>query len=240
MADQSTIERLDRMQREINEWKSSVARRKATSTILTVVFVLFMAGYLTFAYSRVATVQANEVVLMMEERLDKYINFSEPELTVEIAKLAPGITETAAQSVLQLPGLMEQKAHSHIKSELDTGLPELEKALEENFHKALLDAREKAIAQGKKVDDPAVTKEIVNDMTDVVTAEMGKTLDTFCADYTKQSADMINYIDMLAQNEKLDARAAMHRELLIHFFALVQKYEIEGTPDLIKGVKSQI
>jgi hypothetical protein len=216
------------IQKEVSAWKASATRRRAIGSILLTLLVFATAAYLGFAYLRFSEVRPAEVIALAEEQLQPVIGVPESELTQQFVNAAPNVVGKLEASVVEMPAMIERRFYEHLNTELDTQLPEVEQQLAINFKEALKIARDHAVAAGKNPDDPKHVEDLMKEIAVLLRQEMQKTIEKFHADYTAQVSDLSNYMTLLAEGENLDQRQLLQRDVLIHFFALIENYQAMG------------
>lgn len=231
---ESQAEQLRNLKREAEQWNRGAGRRWVIGTILMVAMVLFTAGYLWFAHDKISQVEPQHVVLMIEEQLRPVvIDVPQEQITDQFRALAPTVGEKVEEALRQAPEAAEQQIQAHLDRQLDQFVQEFEQTLALTFKATLLAARDRAVAEGRSLDDPAEAEALMAEMAQVLSEEMRKAVDEFYLDYSTKARGFIDYMDRLANKEGLTEQEKLHRDMLLTLFALVQKYHNEGAPPLM-------
>lgn len=232
----TAAQRLQQIQNEVAQWNASAKRRRTIGTIVLIILVVGTAAYLGFAYARFSDVRPAEVIALAEDQLQPVLNVSEEDLSKQFQSAAPSVIAKVESSVLEMPAMIERRFYEHLDTQMDAQLPELEQQLSANFKESLKTAREHAIASGRNVDDPKKVQALMSEIAVLLRQEMQKVVENFHNDYASQASDLTHYLTLLAEGQNLDQRQQIQRDVLIHFFALMDKYQqADGTPALAPG-----
>lgn len=227
---QQNTERLRQLRQSADEWNRTTGRRWLFSAAGMVVMVLFTGAYLYWAQAKVAEVTPRDVVAIAEQQLRPVLEMPEAQLAQQFREAAPSVIAKAEQALRSLPEMAEMQAEAQIMRGVEEALPRLEQELSVAFDTALYAARDRVIEQGGSVDDPQQVKAMMAQIAIHLRREMQAAVDMFYRDYVAKSSELVDYLEDLGQNRGLDERGKLHRQMLVAFFKLMQKYQLQGTP----------
>jgi exonuclease VII large subunit len=190
--------------------------------VLTVVSLGLMGFWLKYAHDEFVgkygtpEFAMDQLVVTASTQLKEYT----PELKKQVLDYAPTALDYAEQRLQEIPDRFADDLMSRTKQELDTLTPKLEEELYKSLKTALADAR----AQRKpNVSDETYIKQTVDALANTYEGESIKLIDDLRGKYTKGGADVLAYLEFLADNKGLDHKQSLQRQALTTFLTIASR-----------------
>lgn len=164
---------------------------------------------------------ANYAVAEVQKVVPTYV----PELRQRLIEHAPALLDRAEARLNQIPDEFADSLIKQTGDELEKLMPQVETELHKSLSLALSKARD---ARGPGVSDEAHIKAIIDDLGDTYAAESIKLIDDLRARYTKRGADVLAYLDYLAENKGLDRKESLQRQALVTFLTIASRAKSTG------------
>ena len=209
----------------LRETVEAAGKRKTITLVAMILFCLILAGYLGFAYWKIAEVDADFVVSVAESQADPYLSQSAASWAQQLETQAPTVIDQAAEAALAMPATFTQRVVSYAESRVDQELPRIKETFNKSLDEMLseIDAviREK-YPDGKIPDAEAeqVLSDVAQQFGESLTAEFDKIYDR----YAQVSAEMITALDELSSEDATKTQQ-LHRRLLESFLAVIQRVQ---------------
>ncbi|MCC6581461.1 MAG: hypothetical protein IT440_13575 [Phycisphaeraceae bacterium] len=237
-------ERVQALHQRIDEVVGAARRRKNTALILMLFVIVAMACYLTFAYRELSQYNASEAAMMLESQARTVLAEQTPELVKMLKEYAPEAADQAEAMLMGVPEMVDREARNLITRAMAEMLPNVEAELTKQMI-ASVDAIKTEVGDDAGKTDPAKVQKLLND----IAQQLAKNIETHIVVrlhevYQHNAEDLLDYLNKLGEGKQLDDREKIHRELIIQFLALIEKYEeiskatgdISGVPDNVKQV----
>lgn len=211
---------------QLRDAVASAKKRRTLTLVAMIVFCLILAGYLGFAYSQIAKVDAATVMALAETQADPYLNQSAASWSEQLKDRAPGVVDQAGEAALSMPAMFTERVVSYAESKAEAEMPALEKQFNELITR-LLDEAEAAIKSeypDGQIDEQRA-EAFLTRVADQFGASLDGEIDKLYLRYAEVSDELINALDELAHGEDLTKTQQLHRELLESFLTLIQRVQ---------------
>ena len=222
------------LHQKLDETLQHARKRKNVVAIVMVVVVVAMVIYLSVAYSQIAKFDSEVVVNAAAHEFQQYMAQSEPVLAQRLTDEAPNVIQWAEGRVFEAPEALASQIEAMARQKVKALTPELEEELYETLKHAILEARDRV---GKAEGEPVSSEEFGAILDDVALAfgeQVERFIDTVYGRFSPKIQEFTEYLEVLAKADQttLDRRQQQHRDLLITFLALMEKWQKEkGGPE---------
>jgi len=214
--------RLNSLRSELDTQIVAVQKRARLMTIVFALLFLFMCGYLTVAYNRIAAVDAKLVLSIVEKEAMAAVDDALSKQVAELKTSAPQHIKMVEDQLLQAPAQGSKFLQTVVVEKIAENLPKLESELNDKIGAAIVLAKLKAQEQGLDLKKPEDFKKFLDIVTANAFGEMTKVVDKVYGEYQNIAGRAGDYLDYLAVGEKLDKRQTLQRQLFISFLMLHQ------------------
>lgn len=226
----AAAQKLSSLKAELETTLARLRRRRNTMFVALLAVTVFMVSYLSFVYGRLAQVDAPTVVELAARQIEPSLNGASTTLSETLKSEAPTLIHKLEVSLLALPEQLAQEGRTQLNQTIRESFPTIEEELYRTLSDLIASTKAKAIENGINPDDPAAFDQIVQTIAPTIHEEARKTVDEFYRKYTASAADLIGYLQQLADNRNLDQRQQYHRQIVSLTLALMAKHADTSAP----------
>jgi hypothetical protein len=210
--------------------RSSKVRNLFTA-VIAVVSVFLIAYWLMYAHRRFTSeVNPDLVASLGQKYLDEYLPQAAVQLQTSMKSNAPAVVAEGEKRLKALPVRLDDQFRSQAKQAIEARMPEVQERLYQSMKAGLADAT----AQVKKSpgeDDAARFRNLAESLAVLYRTEALKFADDTYTQYTKGAGDIVNGLNMLAEDKNLTPQQKTQRNLVRDFLILAHEEEPRKMPE---------
>jgi hypothetical protein len=203
---------------------SSVVRssriRNFFTLVIAVVSVLLIGYWLAYAHTRFTSEVNPELVAALGQNyVEQYLPSAADELEKSMKDKAPQVIQDGADRLTALPVRLDDQFKANARKVIEDKMPEVQERLYQSLKAGLADAT----AQVKKSpgeDDAARFRNLADALAAIYRTEALKFTDETYTQYSKGAGDVVNGLEMLAEDKNLNAQQKTQRNLVRDFLIL--------------------
>ena len=224
--------RLEALQAQLDRAVRAARARNAIVLILGVIVLGLLGFYLWYANREFTGWDADRVADYGQSQLVESMPAAATELKRSLREQAPQVIANGEQRLRELPDQFAAKLRRDLGKQLTERAPAAEEQLYEALKAGLAEA-DKHVAEvgGATMDDEAKFKALLDTLAVVYGTETAKFADRLHGSYKDGSADVIGYLDMLAEGKNLDEQQQSQRTMIRNFLVLAREYHETSTAD---------
>jgi hypothetical protein len=218
----SIAARLDALDASVASVLKSSRIRNFFTLVIAVVSVLLIGYWLAYAHLRITNELNPDLVANVGQAyLENYIPSASANLESTLKANAPAAIDEGERRLRAIPARLDDQFRAKARQAIDAKMPEVQERLYQSMKGGLVDAT----AQVKKTpgdDDAARFRNLADALAVLYRGEAMKFTDEVYASYTKASGDIINGLNMLAEDKNLTAQQKTQRNLVRDFLILAK------------------
>jgi hypothetical protein len=227
----TTQESLNRLTANVKEMTAKNHRRMTRLIVLQLILLVFVVGYLSWAHSRIAQVDADVIVAKLQEQVTKNLPELSNQLADRLNAYAPELLNKLQQKVVEIIPSLSKK----LQVEIDGSLKEITNktiAQMANLNewikqeKANIDIKEKQLLDKDKI--AILMKDVRTKAKDVVV----QSANAIKGDYSKRLMDINSQLEHLTMNDNLLKDDEVMQKRVIEIWVKLIKMNTGG--DLFK------
>jgi len=215
--------------------KATQSRNRSLLT-LSVLMIVFLCGYLGYAYYRFGgEVTPDLVASNVQSGFEQYLPQAKEQLESNLISGAPRFVGDAFEQAKALPAQFADSLNSEAGKRIDDAMPSVENDLVASLRTGIQNGSKSA-----KGTDEERFKTTLSVLSQTYGDETLKFVDRVHTDYTNQATSFTDYINKLATSPNLDKRDELHRDMLKTMFALIKYHANNSAPgDHLKTTLTQ-
>ena len=214
--------RLDALDASVASVLKSSRIRNFFTAVIAVVSVLLIGYWLAYAHLRITNeLNADLVANVGQAYLENYIPSASANLESTLKANAPAMVDEGERRLRALPVRLDDQFRSQARQAIEAKMPDIQERLYQSMKSGLTEAT----AQVKKTpgdDDAARFRNLADALAVLYRGEAMKFTDETYASYTKSSGDIINGLNMLAEDKNLTPQQKTQRNLVRDFLILAR------------------
>lgn len=143
-----------------------------------------------------------------------------PQLKEKAIEAAPKLMDLAEERLNKLPDMLADQLVEQSKTELDKVMPKVEEELLKSL-KTALDNSKSARKPGES--DEAFLKGTIEALGTTYETESIKLVDSIQTRYATTGADLLGYLEFLADNKGLTRKQSLQRQALVNYLTLAAR-----------------
>ncbi len=210
-----------------------IRRRQQAFAALSILTVIFLIGYLGYAYHRFGgDVTPDLVAAQLQLGFQNAMPDTKRQLEQNLKDNAPKVVTAAFDQLNALPEKYTTELQAEASKRLDAAMPAVGDKIYQSMRDALQQStKATAAAGGQNADDETRLRNTLKSVSDVYAAETMKFIDTQHATYASDALQFTDYLEHLATAQHLDHRDQLHRDMFRTIFALVRaRADASATP----------
>ncbi len=216
-ADLSSLQaKIGSLEATAQETVTRLRKRSTINMVIMAVVLVATAIYLAVAYSRFSTIDPELAAGFARGKIEESLPEVSQQLRKELKANAPGVIAMGEARLRQLPAIATQEIRTQTEAALDKHLPEIE----EQVSAQLKNEIRKGLSANKKETNPEKRFQLILAEIEKVTAQH---IDQSHQKYLDQSREVMDYLELLAENKNLTPRQQLQREMLRSFFELMHQ-----------------
>ena len=160
-------------------------------------------------------------------KLQPYVDEAPEKLGAQLKDYAPKAFKYAEDQALQAPTIGAAYVRDALMAKTTEILDEAEPKITKAISDAISQVKESSNRAGFDGKDPAQVDKLVEQLVHQVGTDAQKTMDKVYSDYSQEADQLLKHLDQLADGNHLDALEEHHRQIIISFLALAQKWKTE-------------
>lgn len=226
--DQAALDqRLQALRAELQDSLRKANSRMFTMRVVLVALILITTGYLFFVFNTLSKLDAETVTGLAYLKVQPYLDQSPQMLRDELRRRGPVWIGLAEKTLIDAPEMggkyLRGKFNDLVTEAFDKAQPQVDETIRESI-KALKTSSEKA---GYNLNDKADVDRLVNDAVAQFGKHAGETVEKFRLEFNQKSEFILNGLNDLAEAKDLTPLQERHRDILISFLALTEKWKTE-------------
>jgi hypothetical protein len=222
--------RLAELKAELERQRRSLSVKQTTFTIIIVLLVVIVAGYLTVVNRMIsAELNADSLVQLA-------VNQAEPQIREQIGTLAVQAKENRhmligqASSFLknQAPDMVFDMAMTSLQAIYAQQLADAEKQINDVIDAGVITAKETLKTRGVDLSNPEEFDKSAEQVAEIFAAESEARINDFYKKYSERSESFVAILDRLGEGKDLNAREAHYRELITSILAMLKRWSDES------------
>lgn len=226
--DQAALDqRLQALRSELDSTLKNARARLWTMRLVLAVLVLLTTGYLFYIYQELGKFDAQTVTDLAYMQIDPYIQQSPELVREELRRRAPEIIGWGEKAVLDAPAVgaayLRQVFNEAVRDAFSKAQPQVEQAIRES----LVAIKAGADKAGYNLNDKADVDRMVADAAAEFARHAGESVEQFKTEFNHKSEFILAGMTELAENKDLTPLQERHREVLLAFMALAERWKTE-------------
>lgn len=214
-ADLSSLNaKIQALEAAVQDTVKRVRRRNMINMAIMAVLLVATAIYLGVAYTQFSTINPDLAATYARAQIEERLPDVSLQVRQELKSAAPSIIAMGEAHLRQIPSIATREVRDQALAAIDQHLP----AIEEQVSKTVRDEIRKSLNAHKKETNPEKRFQLILNDLEKVTAQH---IEAAHLRYLDQSKEIIDYLELLAENKNLDTRQQLQREMLRNFFVLV-------------------
>ena len=218
----SVAARLDALDASVASVLKSSRIRNFFTAVIAVVSVMLIGYWLAYAHLRITNELNPDLVANVGQAyLENYIPSASAHLESTLKANAPAVVDEGERRLRALPARLDDQFQTQARKAIDAKMPEIQERLYQSMKAGLAEAS----AQVKKSpgeDDAAKFRNLADALAVLYRGEALKFTDETYASYTKTSGDVVNGLNMLAEDKNLTPEQKTQRNLVRDFLILAK------------------
>jgi hypothetical protein len=211
----TTAARLDALERRLNAIMLSSQRRNTSTIILGALSVVLIGYWLYYAHHRFA----NEVTPQLAAKvgqavIEDYLPTASAQLQTSLEANAPHVIDEGETQLHSVPERLDDAFRTQVRSTLDQEMPQVEDRLYVSMKSGLAQAQEESEKTNLGKSDEERFRGMLAALAVIYGAETAGFVDQVHADYVKNSGDIINGLNLLAEGKNLTSQQQSQRNLI--------------------------
>lgn len=215
--------RLQSLRDELRQTLTQTRSRRRRLSFLLILLVLVIAGYWTYIYMRVTTIDANLVSDLAYIKTLEYVKQQQPAVSKALRDRAPEVFDYAETQILQSPAmlapLLQKAALEKTQLVLDNAEPRITQVIDDG----IAHAKASMNTVGIDAKDPKQVDKFINELTRQLYANVKEGLNKVYIDYDAKAIETINYLNKISAGKDINEREKHLRTVMISFLALDAK-----------------
>lgn len=227
MSDSNSTNNMIQLSSEMDRALAGAKTGAILTILLTVISTGLVGFYLKYAHDEFVNKYGtpefamDQLVATAQTQLKEYT----PDLKKQVLNFAPQALDFAEQRLTEIPDEFADRLMSQTRQELDKLMPRVEEELYKSLKTGLDQARAE---RGASVSDEAYLKQTIEALGLTYENESVKLIDDLRSRYTKGGADILAYLDFLAENKGLDHKQSLQRQALTTFLTIASRTKAQG------------
>lgn len=216
---QAAAKKLEQLDIKMNEAVQSTRRKNILGLVASIILIVLVGGYLIYAYREFSGVNPDLAAQVTQSHFESYLPGAGNELERKLIESAPAVITEGEKRLLQLPDQLAANIQTQVEKKLDDEMPQMEKDVYAAL-KASLDQQLSAPRTAGE-DDEKRFKTLLDNLA----AQTPQRVDQIHEKYASQGDEIINALEVLADNQNLDEEQKLHREMFRTFLILARQYQ---------------
>jgi hypothetical protein len=216
----SIATRLDALDATVAGVVKSSRVRNFFTAVIAVVSVMLIGYWLTYAHLKFTSEVNPELVASLGQKyLDEYLPNAAAQLETTMKGNAPAVVGEGEKRLKALPVRLDDQFRGQARDAIAAKMPEVQERLYQSLKAGLADAT----AQVKKSpgeDDAAKFRNLAESLAVLYRSEAMKFTDETYSQYTRGAGDIMNGLNMLAEDKNLTPQQKTQRNLVRDFLVL--------------------
>jgi hypothetical protein len=218
----SAAARLDALDASVASVLKSSRVRNFFTAVIAVVSIALIGYWLAYAHLRITSELNPDLVADVgQSYLETYIPSASTHLESTLKANAPSVIDEGERRLRALPARLDDQFRTQARQAIDARMPEVQERLYQSMKAGLVEAT----AQMKKTpgeDDAARFRNLADALAVLYRSEAMKFTDDTYAGYTKSAGDIVNGLNMLAEDKNLTPQQKTQRNLVRDFLILAK------------------
>jgi hypothetical protein len=217
--------RLDALDETLDRAVRAARRRNVIALVLAIISLCLIAYYLRYAHREFASWDAERVTQYGQAQLVSQMPDAAQELKQSLRQQAPSVIDAGEQRLRELPDRFAETLQKSLEQQLAVRSPEAE----EQLYQAMKAGLAEADAHVKDAGGPAASDEerfktLLDTLAHLYGTQTLKFLDELHGRFQTRSADLIGYLDLLAEGQQLTAQQQSQRTMIRNFLVLAREH----------------
>src|SRR5579862_3500377 len=220
----SIAAKLDALDRKITAAVRSSQRRNTATIAIGLVSTLLIGYWLYYAHGRFANEVTPQLVANVAQKyVEDYLPSASAQLQDSLEANAPHVIDEGEKQLHAVPGHMEDAFRTQVRATLDAEMPKVEDRLYETMKSGLVQAQQTAAQTDPGKSDEQRFRGMLGALAVVYGTETSGFVNQIHADYIKNSGDIINGLNLLAEGKKLTPQQQTQRNLVRDLLILARE-----------------
>jgi hypothetical protein len=234
----SAAAKLDALDQRVAALMRSSQRRDTFTLIIGVVSTLLIGYWLYYAHGRFSNeVTPQLVAAVAQQYIQDYLPSASAQLQDSMEANAPHVIDEGEKQLQAVPARLDDAFRTQVRSALDEEMPTVEDRLYLSMKNGLTEARETADASNAGKTDEERFRGMLRALAVVYGNETIRFVDQTHADYVKNSGDIINGLNLLAEGKNLSPQQQTQRNLIRDLLILARESTVDNVSPTTRPAK---
>lgn len=217
--------RLESLDATLDRAVRAVRRRNLITLVLAILSLCLITYYLWVAHRAFTSWDADRVAMYGQSQLEAQMPDAAEELKRSLRQQAPSVIDTGEQRLRELPDRFSETLEKTVDQQLAAKAPDAEERLYQVLRAGLVEAEKHVdAAGGASGDDEQRFRTMLDSLAQLYGTETLKLLDQLHGSYKTGSADVLGYLDMLAEGQHLTPQQQSQRTMIRNFLILARRH----------------
>ncbi len=234
----ATSAKLDALDRKIAAITRSSHRRNTLTIIFGTISTLLIGYWLYYAHGRFANEVTPQLVASVAQKyIEDYLPSASVQLQDSLEANAPHVVDEGEKQLHAVPEHMEDAFRTQVRSTLDSEMPQVEDRLYESMKNGLAQAQQTANQAGAGKSDEDRFRGMLGALAVVYGTETSGFVNQIHADYIKNSGDIVNGLNLLAEGKHLSPQQQTQRNLVRDLLIMAKESSDLDAPPTTRAAK---
>jgi len=220
----TTDAKLDALDQKVARIMRSSHRRNTFTLVVGVASILLIGYWLYYAHNRFSNEVTPQLVAAIGQHyIEDYLPSASAQLQDSMEANAPHVIDEGEKQLHEMPARAEDAFRTQVNTALDQEMPTVQDRLYESMKSGLSDARKTADASNAGKSDEDRFRGMLRALAVVYGTETSGFVDQTHSDYIKNSGDIVNGLNLLAEGKNLSPQQQTQRNLVRDLLILAKE-----------------